>query len=73
MQSKTYSEQQIIRILKEGDEGQQPITELCRSHGINPKTYYRWKKKYSGVDDVNTLKELKKLREENNRLKKVIA
>lgn len=73
MQSKTYSEEQILSLLKAAEAKEKSVTELCREHGVNTKTYYRWKKKYAGVEDTNQLKELKKLRDENTRLKKLVA
>jgi len=66
-----HSEEEILRILKEGQSGI-PITELLRKHGICQGTYYKWKSKYGGME-ANQLKRLKELERENNQLKKMVA
>ena len=71
MKRKRYSEEQIIRILKEA-EGGMPVDELIRKHGIAQGTFYRWKSKYGGMD-VSEAKRLKGLEEENRRLKRIVA
>ena len=63
MKRKRYSENQIIRILKEA-EGGIPVAEVGRKHGVCEQTVYRWKSKYGGLA-VNELKRLKQLEEEN--------
>lgn len=66
-----FSENQIIKILQEKEQGF-TVAELCRKHGISEATYYNWKNKYSGMT-VNELKRLKELEYENARLKKMFA
>jgi transposase-like protein len=44
----------------------------CKEAGISEYLYYKWRKEYGGLD-VSQAKELKKLKEENGRLKKVVA
>ncbi len=72
MKKKRYSEEKIIQILHEAERGEQPISEICRKHGISEQSFYRWRKKYGGmqVDEVRHLRELTK---ENARLKKLLA
>lgn len=48
------------------------IEEVCKSLGISPATYHRWEKEYGGAD-VNTVRENKTLKEQNARLKKLVA
>lgn len=48
------------------------IEEVCKGLGISPATYYRWEKDYGGAD-VNTVRELKAVKEENVRLKRLVA
>lgn len=43
-----------------------------RQLGISEKTFYRWKKQYAGMQ-VEGVRELKILQEENARLKKLVA
>ncbi len=69
---KRYTEEQIIAILKEADAEGAKIGEVIRRHGVTPKTYYRWKAKFGGMD-VSDARRLKQLEEENQRLKKLVA
>lgn len=68
---KRFSEEQIIKILKEHDQGQ-TTADICRSHGISPATYYKWKAKYGGMS-VSEAVRLKQLETENARLKRLVA
>jgi putative transposase len=49
-----------------------PVAELIRQVGVSQQTFYRWKKKYSGLE-VDQVRELKQVREENVRLKRIVA
>jgi putative transposase len=71
MRGTCHSEEQIIAILKQADNGVK-TAELCRQHGIVEQTLYRWKAKYGGMD-VSDAKKLKQLEEENRKLKHVVA
>jgi len=71
MKKKRYSEQQIVKILKEAESGV-PVAELSRSYGFSQSAYYKWKAKYGGLE-VSQLKRLKELKEENRRLKQMYA
>src|SRR5690606_17557982 len=68
---KRYSEEQIIKFLKEADAGV-PIKELCRRHGFSEASYYLWRSKFGGMD-VSDAKRLKALEAENAKLKKLLA
>ena len=46
--------------------------DLCREHNISAATFYAWKAKYGGLE-VSEAQELKRLREENSKLKRVVA
>jgi len=48
------------------------VLEACRESGITDSTYYKWRKQYSGME-VAHIKELKRLQEENARLKRAVA
>ena len=71
MKRKTYSEQQIVKILKEAEAGI-PVAELSRQYGFSQSAFYKWKAKYGGMD-VSQLKRLKELEEENRKLKQMLA
>ncbi len=70
MKGKRYSEEQIIRILREVEAGK-PMAQVCREHGVSEQSVYRWRTKYGGMD-VPDLRRLKELEEENRRLKTVV-
>lgn len=68
---KHHTEEQILRILKESEQGK-PLAEVLRTHRIAAPTYYRWKSKYGGLE-LNQLRRLKELEAENGRLKRLVA
>ena len=71
MKKKRYSEEQIIGILKENEAGMS-VDELARKHDVAAGTIYRWRNQYGGME-VNELKKLKGLEEQNRRLKRLVA
>lgn len=71
MKNSRFTESQIVSILKQQDAGMS-VSDICREHGISQPTFFNWKKKYSGME-VGSLKRLKELEVENNRLKKMYA
>lgn len=71
MPKKRFTESQIVAILREA-EGELTVTEICRKHAITGNTFYRWKKAYGGMN-VNQTKELKRLQEENAKLKRKVG
>jgi putative transposase len=71
MKGKKFTEEQIIRVLKQAESGV-PVKELCRQHAVTIQTIYRWKAKFGGME-INDAKKLKALELENSRLKRMIA
>ena len=71
MKRKRFSVEQIVGVLKQAEVGV-PVAELIRKVGISEQTYYRWKKQYTGLE-VDQVRQLKQLQEENARLKKLVA
>lgn len=68
---KRFTEEQIVRILKEAEDGM-VARDVCRKHNISEQTFYRWKSKYGGME-VSEVKRLKALERENEELKKIVA
>ena len=71
MRKSKFTDEQIAYALHQAEAGSPP-SDVCRKLGISEQTFYRWKRKYSGVG-VSELRELKQLREENRRLKRMVA
>ena len=71
MSKSKHSEAQIIAALKQVEAGR-AIEDVAREYGVSKHTVYAWKSKYGGMD-VNEAQEVKQLREENARLKKLVA
>ena len=71
MKKSKFTESQIIKAIKENENGRK-VDEICREMGINPATFYNWWKKYSGLE-VNHLKKMKELEEKNRKLKQMFA
>jgi putative transposase len=66
-----HTEAQMIEALKQVDAGQ-TTEDVARQYGVSKHTIYAWKAKYGGMD-VSEAQEMKQLREENARLKKLVA
>ena len=66
-----FSVEQMVAAVKQHEAGT-PIPALCRKLGIAEQTFYRWKKQYAGLEPTEA-RELKQLRDENARLKKLVA
>jgi putative transposase len=71
MKRKRFSVEQIVGVLKQAEVGV-PVVELLRKVGISEKTFYRWKKQYVGLE-VDHVRQMKQLQEENTRLKQLVA
>ena len=71
VKKKRFSVEHIAAILKAGDLGT-PVSELWRQHGISEQSYYRWKKLYGSMDP-SVARELRQLRDENTKLKRLVA
>ena len=71
MKRNRYSEEQIVRILREVESGQS-MAETSRKYGVHEQTIYRWRAKYEGME-VSDVRKMKALEEENRRLKKIVA
>lgn len=71
MKPSSFTGSQILAILKQ-HEGGVPIAELAREHNVSTALIYQWRSKFVGMD-ASLMKEMKELRAENARLKKMYA
>jgi transposase-like protein len=75
MGGKRYSTEQIIVKLRQAEiemgRGVK-VPEVCRKQGISEQTFYRWRRRYGGLDR-SEVRRLKALEQENARLKKLLA
>ena len=71
MRKSRFSEEQIAMALRQTEAGT-PVAEICRKMEVTETTFYRWKKKFGGMG-VSELRELKQLREENRKLRSLVA
>lgn len=63
-----FTEEQIIRILRDAEA--KTMAAAARQHGVSEQSIYQWKRQF-GQMDVAEVRELRHLRQENARLKKV--
>ena len=70
MKKNRYSDEKIVRILREADKD--PVPEVAKRHGVSEQSIYAWRKRFAGMA-VDEVKELKNLTQENARLKKLLA
>lgn len=71
MPRKGHSEEQIVYALRQV-EGGQKVSEVCREMGVSTQAFYTWKRRYAGLG-LNELRELRQLRDENRKLKNLVA
>ena len=71
MRKSRFTEEQVTLALRQA-EGGTLVGEICRQLEITETTFYRWKKKYGGLG-VPELRELRQLRDENRKLKQLVA
>jgi len=71
MKSSRYTAEQVAFAMRQAESGTS-VSEICRKMGIAEQTFYRWKKKFSGMG-VAEVRRLRILEEENRKLKQLVA
>lgn len=69
---KRFSDEQIVRVLREAETKDMAVIDLCKRHNITVQTFYRWRNQFGGMDVADTRK-LKDLESENAKLKRLVA
>ena len=69
MPKKRRTSEEIIRIVREADQGVQ-VAEICKKHGISDVTLARWRKQYGGLGLEDAVR-LRALEKENAKLKEL--
>lgn len=71
MPKKHFTEEQIVAALRQAEAGMK-VVDVCRKMGVSEQSFYRWKTKYA-VLGISELREMRQLRDENRKLKQVVA
>jgi putative transposase len=71
MKTSKFTDEQIAMALRQAEAGT-PVGEICRKLGVSEQSFHCWKKRF-GAPGVSELRELRQLREENGRLKGLVA
>jgi putative transposase len=71
MKGKRFTDEQITYALRQAESGT-PVADVCRQLGVSEASFYLWKKKYS-KHGMTEIPEMRQLRDENARLKRLVA
>ena len=71
MKGKRPKEEQITHALRQA-EGGTPVVDVCRQLGVSEASFYPWKRKYGKLGNTE-IREMRQLRDENARLKRLFA
>ena len=72
MGRKRRTEDEIVEILRTAEKGDLSIGEVCRSFGVSEVTFYKWRKRYGGLEK-SEVRKIKDLEKENVELKKALG
>ncbi len=71
MKQKRHTTEEIIRILREADQNKD-LEAVCRKHNVSAASFYRWKKKFGGME-LKDARKYRHLEKENAELKQMLA
>lgn len=71
MKKAKFTEEKMISAVKQMEAGR-AVKEIAREIGVTDQTLYNWKSKYGGME-VSDAMRLRKLEDENRRLKQLVA
>ena len=71
MRPSKFTDDEIVQALRQVKAGT-PAVQVCRKLGITQTTFYRWRSKYGGGAE-NGSREVRELRDENQKLKQIVA
>lgn len=71
MPRKGHTEEQIMIALRQAEAGKK-VSDICRELGVSQQAFYSWKRRFAGLG-LSELRELRQLREENRKLKTLVA
>ncbi len=71
MKTSLFTESQIINLLTQVEAGT-PVPELCCEHGMSSASFYKWRRKYGGMD-ASMMTGMKELEDKNRRFQKMYA
>ena len=71
MKKTRFTEAQIVKAMQEHENGRD-AKDICRELSITTAAFYKWRQRYGGME-VNELKKMKELEQENSRLKRMYA
>jgi len=71
MRKGRFSEEQITKILAEGNAGMR-AEDISRKYSVSTKTYYRWREKFAGLQG-SEVKRMKEMESKIARLEKIVA
>ena len=69
---KRRTEEEIIEILREAEKSDLSVAEICRTHGVADVTFYKWRKRYGGIEK-SEIRRMRELEKENVELKKALG
>jgi putative transposase len=70
MKKSRFTDEQIVVALRDADAT--TVVAAARKHGVSEQSIHRWRKQFAGME-VSDVRELKRLKDENARLKKLLA